>query len=79
MRPVYIYEKIMASEKCCQLNSTLFFWGVDPKEIFTSKGTQVDGEKEGILNIDHNFPSRDGEQLGVLDFKELASPDWTEP
>lgn len=48
----------MASEKCCQLNNTLLFWGV---EISWFKFTQVDGEKEGILNIDHEFPKR-GEQ-----------------
>lgn len=74
MRPVYIYEKSMASEKCCQLNSTLLFRGVDTREISMFKCTQVD--VEGILNTDHEFPNRDGgAELGALDFKELASPD----
>lgn len=62
MRPVYIYEKSMASEKCCQLNNTLLFWGVNPREISMFKCTQVDVEEEGILNIDHAFPSRVGDQ-----------------
>lgn len=48
----------MASEKCCQLNNTLLLWGVDPREISWFKFTQVDGEKEGILNIDDEFLKR---------------------
>lgn len=62
MRPVYIYEKSMASEKCCYFGETLLFWGVDPREISMFKCTQVDVEEERILNVDDEFPSRDEEQ-----------------
>lgn len=69
----------MESEKCCQLNNALLFWGVDPRQLSRLKCTQVDREKERILNTDHEFPKRGqqrwGTELGALDFKELSSPD----
>lgn len=70
----------MASDTCCQLKNALLCWGGDPREeISRFKCTQVDGEKGGIMSIDHEFPKggqqRWGKELGILDFEKQASPD----